>query len=42
MAGDNSRALIILGVLLAVGMSAGAYLLGMQAKQIGGGRTASR
>ena len=39
MTGDSSRALIILGVLLAVGMSVGAYLLGMQAKQIGGGRT---
>lgn len=38
MAGDPSRALIILGMLLAVGMSAGAYLLGAQAKQIGGGR----
>lgn len=38
MAGDTSRALIILGVLLAVGMAAGAYLLGAQAKQIGGGR----
>ena len=38
MAGDSSRALIILGVLLAVGMSAGAYLLGAQAKQIGSGR----
>ncbi len=38
MAGDSSRALIVLGVLLALGMSAGAYLLGYQAKQIGGGR----
>lgn len=38
MAGDSSRALIILGVLLAVGMATGAYLLGAQAKQIGGGR----
>jgi hypothetical protein len=38
MTGDSSRALIILGVLLALGMSAGAYLLGAQAKQIGSGR----
>jgi hypothetical protein len=38
MNGDSSRALIVLGVLLALGMSAGAYLLGYQAKQIGGGR----
>jgi hypothetical protein len=38
MAGDSSRAIIILGVLLAVGMSAGAYLLGAQAKQIGSDR----
>jgi hypothetical protein len=35
---DSSRALIILGVLLALGMSVAAYLLGMQTKQIGGGR----
>jgi hypothetical protein len=35
---DSSRALIVLGILLALGMSAGAYLLGYQAKQIGGGR----
>jgi len=35
---DSSRALVILGVLLALGMSAAAYLLGTQAKQIGGGR----
>jgi hypothetical protein len=34
----SSRAIIVLGVLLAFGMSAGAYLLGYQAKQIGGGR----
>ena len=38
MAGDSSRAIVVLGVLLALGMSAGAYLLGYQAKQIGGGR----
>ena len=38
MAGDSSRALIALGVLLALGMSVGAYVLGYQAKQIGGGR----
>jgi hypothetical protein len=38
MAGDSSRGLIVLGVLLALGISAGAYLLGYQAKQIGGGR----
>jgi hypothetical protein len=38
MTGDSSRALIILGALLALGMSAAAYLLGSQAKQIGGGR----
>ena len=38
MAGDISRALIVLGLLLAVGMSTAAYLLGAQAKQIGGGR----
>ncbi len=38
MVGDSSRAIIVLGVLLALGMSAGAYLLGYQAKQIGGGR----
>ncbi|HKQ14310.1 MAG TPA: SIMPL domain-containing protein [Steroidobacteraceae bacterium] len=38
MNGDSSRGLIVLGVLLALGMSAGAYLLGYQAKQIGGGR----
>ena len=37
MAGDSSRALIALGVLLALGMSVGAYVLGYQAKQIGGG-----
>ena len=39
MSGDSSRGLIILGALLALGLTAGAYLLGMQAKQIGGGRT---
>ena len=39
MSGDSSRGLIILGVLLALGLTVGAYLLGMQAKQIGGGRT---
>jgi len=38
MADNSSRAIIVLGVLLALGMSAGAYLLGYQAKQIGGGR----
>jgi uncharacterized protein len=38
MTNDSSRALIVLGVLLALGMAAGAYLLGYQAKQIGGGR----
>jgi uncharacterized protein len=35
---DSSRALIILGVLLAIGMSLAAYLLGTQAKQIGGSK----
>lgn len=35
---DSSRALVILGVSLALGMSAAAYLLGSQTKQIGGGR----
>jgi hypothetical protein len=39
MSGDSSRGLIILGVLLAVGLTAGAYVLGTQTKQIGGGRT---
>jgi uncharacterized protein len=39
MSGDSSRGLIILGALLAVGLTAGAYVLGMQTKQIGGGRT---
>jgi hypothetical protein len=38
MVGDSSRALIILGVLLALGMSTAGYLLGAQAKQIGGQR----
>jgi len=38
MNGDSSRALIILGALLALGMSVAAYLLGSQTKQIGGGR----
>lgn len=38
MTGDSSRALIVLGVLLALGMSVGAYVLGYQTKQIGGGR----
>ena len=40
MSNESSRALIGLGVLLAVGMAAGAYVLGYQAKQIGGGRQA--
>lgn len=35
---DSSRGLAILGVLMAVGMSVAAYLLGAQTKQIGGGR----
>jgi uncharacterized protein len=38
MTDNSSRAIIVLGVLLALGMSAGAFLLGYQAKQIGGGR----
>jgi hypothetical protein len=39
MSGDSSRGLIILGALLAVGLTVGAYVLGVQTKQIGGGRT---
>jgi hypothetical protein len=35
---DTSKAVVILGVLLALGMSLAAFLLGMQAKQIGTGR----
>ncbi|MFZ6653930.1 SIMPL domain-containing protein [Undibacterium sp. TJN19] len=35
---ELSRALIILGVLLAIGMSAAAFIFGMQAKHIGAGR----
>ncbi|HKS58777.1 MAG TPA: SIMPL domain-containing protein [Steroidobacteraceae bacterium] len=38
MTGVSSRALIGLGALLALGMAAGAYVLGYQAKQIGGNR----
>lgn len=32
---DISKAMVILGVLLALGMSSGAFILGIQAKQIG-------
>ena len=39
MSGDSSRGLIILGALLAVGLTAGAYVLGAQTKQFAGGRT---
>ncbi|MCH8622218.1 SIMPL domain-containing protein [Undibacterium sp. TS12] len=35
---DLSRALVILGVLLALGMSAAAFIFGMQARHIGAGR----
>lgn len=35
---DLSRALIILGVLLALGMSAAAFIFGVQAKHIGSGK----
>jgi len=35
---DTSKALVILGVLLALGMSSGAFILGIQAKQIGAGK----
>jgi len=35
---DTSRALVILGVLLAVGMSSAAFIFGIQAKQIGSGK----
>src|SRR5262245_35664782 len=38
MATDSSRGLVVLGALLAIGMSVAAYLLGMQTKQIGSGR----
>jgi uncharacterized protein len=35
---DTSKAMVILGVLLAIGMSLGAFILGIQAKQIGAGK----
>src|SRR5205085_6513540 len=35
---DNSKAVVILGVLLALGMSAAAFIFGIQAKQIGAGK----
>ena len=38
MVNESSRGLTALGVLLALGMCVGAYLLGMQTKQIGAGR----
>jgi hypothetical protein len=35
---DTSKAVVILGVLLAIGMSSAAFIFGIQAKQIGAGR----
>lgn len=35
---DLSKALVVLGVLLALGMSSAAFILGVQTKQIGAGR----
>ncbi|MFM9863695.1 MAG: SIMPL domain-containing protein, partial [Micropepsaceae bacterium] len=35
---DNSKAVVILGVLLAIGMSLAALIFGIHAKQIGAGR----
>ena len=35
---DTSKAVVILGVLLALGMSAAAFIFGIQAKQIGAGK----
>lgn len=35
---DTSKAVVILGVLLALGMSSAAFIFGIQAKQIGAGR----
>lgn len=35
---DNSKAVVILGVLLALGMSLAAFIFGIQAKQIGAGK----
>src|SRR5262249_19344256 len=35
---DLSKALVIMGVVLALGMSAGAFILGLQAKHIGPGK----
>ena len=35
---DNSKALVILGVLLALGMSSAAFIFGIQAKYIGSGK----
>lgn len=38
MENNRSRALIVMGALLALGMSAAAFILGMQARHIGSGR----
>ena len=35
---DTSKAVVILGVLLALGMSSAAFIFGIQAKQIGAGK----
>ena len=35
---DTSKAVVILGLLLALGMSSAAFILGIQAKQLGAGR----
>ena len=38
MTSESARALVVMGALLALGMSVAAYVLGTQTKQIGGGR----